>query len=212
MKYIRVSASYLFRIMIKDNYLLVKSERRNSYQPIGGCYQYFQSADERFNELDVVPEKKSNGVDSSMDIRLRVPEDSIDEFISWYKSGVDRELGYDREFEEEVVNFLSDEDKDKFKKIDTYKIKDGEFDIFYDDEKDIDSLKPMDLIGVNLTNEQLEALTKLTEYGKDNFVLATEQDIINGYKDLDNGERIKIGSYTRQILSDDNSDIIDNLL
>ena len=70
MEYIRVSASYLFNIQLDNQYLLVKSERRNQYQPIGGCYKYFSDAEDFLSSIGAIPEKKSNGIDSLMDLRL----------------------------------------------------------------------------------------------------------------------------------------------
>ena len=114
MEYIRISTSYLFNIKLDNQYLLVKSERRNLYQPIGGCYKYFPEAEEFLLSIGAIPEKKSNGIDSLMDLRLLVPKDNIEAFIEWFMSGQNRETTYHREFNEELVSVLPQEKQKLF--------------------------------------------------------------------------------------------------
>ena len=42
-KNIRLSCAYLFRIKYNGKYLLVKGNRIDQYQPIGGVYKYYAS-------------------------------------------------------------------------------------------------------------------------------------------------------------------------
>ena len=199
MEYVRVSASYLFNIQLDNYYLLIKSERRNQYQPIGGCFKYFPNAEEFLLSIGAIPEKKSNGIDSLMDIRLLIPTDSINAFIKWYISGQNRETTYDREFNEELVSVLPQEKQNLFNKIRAEKLLSGSFDIFFDEEKEINSIKPMDIISIDLTSEQKQVVRDFCSHNS-NLILATETEIMNGYKTLKDNRIIKIGGHTKNIL------------
>ena len=212
MNYIRVSASYLFNIIISDEkedlFLLVKSDRRDQYQPIGGCYKYFPEAIEFLTTLGFVPEKKSNGVDSSFDIRMAIPEENIELFLNWYNSGKGRETSFYREFIEEVVNYLPEEQKQNFSKLCCELIKKGVCDIFFDDEKKIKSIKPMDIIAIKLTPVQFHNIRQLVYSNSSRFILATRKDIENGFKLDDSFNKLTIGAHTYKILIDKNYDKI----
>jgi len=205
MEYIRVSASYLFNIKIGESYLLVKSERRNQYQPVGGCYKYFREAEKFLSSIGVVPEKKSNGVDSLMDLRLVVPKDNLGAFIDWYKSGQNRETTYERELNEELVLAMPQEKQGLFEKIMAEKLASGSFKVFFDEEKGLQSIKPMDIVAIKLSPEQEKVVCKLCQ-NNPSFILAKEEDILNGYKTLSDSTKVKIGGHTKNILQNcDNS-------
>ena len=199
MDYIRISASYLFNIQLDNYYLLIKSERRNQYQPIGGCYKYFPNAEEFLLSIGAIPEKLSNGIDSLMDLRLLIPTDSINAFIKWYISGQNRETTYDREFNEELVSVLPQEKQNLFNKIRAEKLLSGSFDIFFDEEKDIKSIKPMDIVTINLTPEQKHVIYDICAHNS-NLILTTEEDILNGYTTFKDNTIVKIGGHTKNIL------------
>ena len=166
-EYVRVSASYLYNIPVidgnKENYLLVKSERRNQYQPIGGCYKYFSDSEKIFRKLGVISEKTSNGVSSVGDIRVLVPKRNIDMFLEWYMSKEGRENTFEREFVEEVVECLSEEERDYFSFMDCTLAKKGSFEEFFDEEKQISTIKPMDIVKVNLSKKQYESILRLAD-------------------------------------------------
>ena len=201
MEYIRVSASYIFNIKLDEKYLLVKSERRNQYQPIGGCYKYFKKAEKFLFSLGALPEKKSNGVDSLMDLRLLVPQENIKVFIEWFISGQNRETTYFRELNEELVSLLPQNKQKFFNEINVKNQKNGSFDVFFDEEKSIKSIKPMDVISIELTNIQKQVILELCTNNQFNFILATKEDILNGYKLLKDKTKVKIGSHTKNILN-----------
>lgn len=199
MDFIRVSASYLFNIKLNNQYLLIKSERRNQYQPIGGCYKYFPEAEKFLSSIGAIPENKSNGIDSLMDLRLLVPQENINIFIEWYNSRQNRETPYDRELNEELISILPQEKQVVFNKVCANKIASGSFSLFFDKEKGIKSIKPMDIISIDLTPEQIQAVYDTCKHNS-NLILATEEDILNGYKTLKNNTIVKIGSHTKNIL------------
>lgn len=53
-RYVRVSISYLYRIRVESEYLLIKGGRFDQYQPVGGVYKYYPSASGVFAKLEVL--------------------------------------------------------------------------------------------------------------------------------------------------------------
>ncbi|MBP3619857.1 MAG: hypothetical protein J6J24_04275 [Clostridia bacterium] len=199
MDYIRVSASYLFNIKIDNKYLLVKSERRNQFQPIGGCYKYFPEAEKFLSSIGATPEKKSNGIGSLMDLRLIIPQQQLDSFIKWFTSGENRETTYDREFNEELISLIPKEKQQLFNIIQAKKQNSGSFDIFFDKEKNLKSIKPMDIISIALSSEQKCVISDVCKHNP-NLLIVTKEDILNGYTTLKDNTKVKIGEHTRNIL------------
>lgn len=101
---VRVSASYLYRIRVDSEYLLVKGKRFDQYQPVGGVYKAHASSSGRRNELNVlnddllVPDEVSES-----DLRVRVPGKNLMAFLRWFEEGRGREVDGWREFYEELV-------------------------------------------------------------------------------------------------------------
>jgi hypothetical protein len=101
---IRVSASYLFRIKIDDQFFLVKGSRYDQFQPVGGVYKLHESArgalasmhvqDDDFVPIDSV---------SRDDLRIHLPGSKLTSFVRWFESEKGRETGAWREFCEELV-------------------------------------------------------------------------------------------------------------
>ena len=200
MNYIRISASYLFNIEVDGKFLLIKSERRNQYQPVGGCYKYFPEAEVFLNSIGAIPEKKSNGVDSLMDLRLMIPEESLEAFVMWYYSMQGREVSFDRELNEELISFVPQNKQHLFDEVQTKNLAQGTFDLFFDEEKGMNSIKPMDIVGLELSKPQKDILKSVCANNSEKFIFASENDILKGYKLLNDGTKVKIGSHTKNIL------------
>ncbi len=103
-KRVRISASYLYRIKVDDQYLLIKGTRFDHYQPVGGVYKAYPSSSGRRNEMSVlddnllVPDEVSEG-----DLRVRVPGRNLLSFVKWFEDGRGREVDCWREFYEELI-------------------------------------------------------------------------------------------------------------
>jgi hypothetical protein len=103
--YIRLSVSYLFRIKIDGQYLLLRGNRfRNQFQPVGGVFKRLPNSSAFFNSIealddDLIPSDKT----SKDDLRIRIKGKYLIKFLSWFNSGNDRELCPWREFYEELV-------------------------------------------------------------------------------------------------------------
>lgn len=105
-KEVRLSIAYLFRINVNGKYLLVKSRRRDYYQPVGGAFKTLPGADKVFEKLGVKPDKlveTEHGIAKS-DLRVYVKGVHIIEFLEWFKSKEDREISPWREFCEELIS------------------------------------------------------------------------------------------------------------
>ncbi|EPR71057.1 SMODS-associated NUDIX domain-containing protein [Cyclobacterium qasimii] len=103
---VRLSIAYLFRININGKFLLVKSRRRDYYQPVGGAFKTLPGADKVFEKLGVKPDKlveTEHGIAKS-DLRVYVKGVHIIEFLEWFKSKEDREISPWREFCEELIS------------------------------------------------------------------------------------------------------------
>lgn len=100
----RVSVAYLYRIYIDGYYLLIKGNRINQFQPVGGARKYYSGAQSEFRKLLIRPDDNINiDTTSKDDLRIRLPSKNILKFLEWYESKHDREICQQREFREELV-------------------------------------------------------------------------------------------------------------
>lgn len=101
---VRISASYLYLIRLDDEYLLIKGQRFDHFQPVGGVYKTHPSSYGERNRLGMLddnllkPDQISEG-----DLRVRVPGRRLVAFVRWFESGRGREVDGWREFYEELV-------------------------------------------------------------------------------------------------------------
>lgn len=104
-KDVRISAAYLFQIKVDNQYLLIKGNRFNQYQPVGGVYKThasFEATRQSMNILDdhlLVPDAVSE-----KDLRIRVKGAYLYQFVQWFESERNRETDCWREFYEELVD------------------------------------------------------------------------------------------------------------
>jgi len=102
---IRLSIAYLFRIKIDGKYLLVKNNRREYYQPVGGAFKTFPNSKIIFEKLQIEPDKlieTEKGI-AKGDLRVFANGVNVIEFINWFNSKKDRETSPWREFSEELL-------------------------------------------------------------------------------------------------------------
>lgn len=101
---VRISASYLYRIRLGNEYLLIKGERFDQYQPVGGVYKTHPSSLGQRNYMNILddnlldPDPVSEG-----DLRVRVPGKHLVSFVRWFEKGRGRETDCWREFYEELI-------------------------------------------------------------------------------------------------------------
>lgn len=102
-KKVRMSLSYLFSIQINNQYLLIKGNRIDQFQPIGGVYQYANSFQEIKNKWDI-QDVSNDQFHDKKDLRIFVPANNVINTIEWFHSRKNREVTVHREFIEELVN------------------------------------------------------------------------------------------------------------
>lgn len=101
---VRISASYLYRIRVDNEYLLVKGQRFDHFQPVGGVYKAHPSSSGSRNAMKILddnlltPDAVSNG-----DLRVRVPGKRLVPFVRWFEAEAGRETDGWREFYEELI-------------------------------------------------------------------------------------------------------------
>ena len=100
---IRVSVSYLYRIKIKEKYLLIKGNRIDQFQPIGGVYKSYDSFKSIMESLEARPEDKTRFYENG-DLRLILKGRKVNKFIKWFREGKNREISIYREFVEEIID------------------------------------------------------------------------------------------------------------
>ena len=103
-KKLRISMAYLFKIKIKDKYLLVVNSNKNFYQFPGGKYKFYDSSKTSLESLektddDLLPEKEGR----ENDIAFNINPFKFYNFIKWFDSEKDREIEHNREFVEELL-------------------------------------------------------------------------------------------------------------
>lgn len=101
---IRFSISHLIRIKLDDKYVLIWSDRFGHFQPVGGVYKRLPGSSRALEKLGVQDDDKFPIDDETRDdLRVRVPGRNVTEFLHWFESGEDREIGPWREFYHELV-------------------------------------------------------------------------------------------------------------
>lgn len=102
--YIRLSISYLFRIKVKDKYLLIQGRRFPQLQPVGGVYKRLSGSVSFFQDIGALDDHLVP-IDpvSQDDLRIRIKGKNLVVFLNWFDSEKDRETSPWREFYEELV-------------------------------------------------------------------------------------------------------------
>jgi hypothetical protein len=101
---VRFSISALVRIEVEGKFLLVKGQRIDQYQPVGGVLKVYRDAKAKLKKMGVEEDSKFPiDPDSIGDLRVMVPWKSIVPFLQWYLEGTGRETSPWREFYEELI-------------------------------------------------------------------------------------------------------------
>lgn len=201
-KQIRVSYSYIFRIEIQGKYLLVKDEQgRNNYHPVGGVYKYYPDdidVSELFNgEYDGLFNATK---DTEDDLRLKIRKSKLKSFNKWFFTEKNREnsdnLG--REFNEELIdrNILDEKifSEIKYKYVGSYRKKS------FNKELKLNQIRHYDIFTIKPTNAQRTFLQKLMKNNSEDYIFATQENIINGVVHSA-CNKYEIAEYTKLILN-----------
>lgn len=100
-KNIRLSCAYLFQIKKDGKYLLIKGNRIEQYQPVGGVYKYYNSFNEVKSKLELKNEPESRFYENG-DLRLVTKGKYLVKFLDWFDTKKNREITVIRELIEEL--------------------------------------------------------------------------------------------------------------
>lgn len=169
-KEIRISCAYLFRIKHEDKYVLIKGNRIDQYQPVGGVYKYYDSFKSIKDSLDITDEQEPSFYENK-DLRIRIKGKNILKFLDWFDSKKNREVLVNREFIEEIG--LNDDLNQLLIRNTKFEfIKEIKEPITYSKYFKIDEIKIFDIFDVEISKAILDEIIK-----RDNIQLISKDDI-----------------------------------
>lgn len=192
----RVSIAYLFRVKIDNKYLLIKGNRIEQFQPVGGVYKYHKSFKDTFDTLGLRPENNSSFFEKN-DLRLYVKGKNLSKFVSWFESRKNREVTIDREFKEELIDSHIFDD-DLLKKVDFEFLKQVNNGIRYSTHFGCKELLIFDIYDVLFEDEAVKEMIKAGVSRCDSVILAGYEDINRECIDIC-GKSFKIGAHSKYI-------------
>lgn len=209
---IRISFSYLFRIIVDGKYFLVLNKRSKKYQPVGGVYKFYKEEGEYLSSEFCVENDDCIPVDKTteMDYRLLVKNKYLRKFVKRFDETRSREniSNLSREFEEELfaTNLLN---KEEF----------GELTYLYCGRHMADIIKTKffnkyellfaDIVSVSLTEKQKEMFRELMEKESEDYIFATAEEIMREGVNVNTGDhRETITNHTFKILSERTDELV----
>ncbi|MCB6570557.1 hypothetical protein LI142_13715 [Eubacterium limosum] len=192
----RVSLAYLFRIKIDNKYLLIKGNRIEQFQPVGGVYKYHESFKDTYDTLGLRPENNSSFYEEN-DLRLFVKGKNLNKLLSWFESKKNREVTVIREFKEELIDsHIFDEDL--LKKTDFEFLKQINKGIHYSTHFHCKEVLIFDIYDVLFQNDSVKDLITTGANRCDSIILAGSEDINRECIDIC-GKSFKIGAHAKYI-------------
>lgn len=161
-KNIRLSCAYLFRIRYNNKYLLIRGNRIDQYQPIGGVYKYYDSFNGLKENLELKDESESHFYENG-DLRLVTTGKHLVKFLDWFDTKKNREITVIRELIEELEpSGISIENLIKQSQIEYLKtVKEP---ITFSTHFQIDELKIFEIFEVKIPKEILNDVLKSEHY------------------------------------------------
>ena len=161
-KNIRLSCAYLFRIRYNNKYLLIRGNRIDQYQPIGGVYKYYDSFNGLKENLELKDESESHFYENG-DLRLVTTGKHLVKFLDWFDTKKNREITVIRELIEELEpSGISIENLIKQSQVEYLKtVKEP---ITFSTHFQMDELKIFEIFEVKIPNEILDDVLKSEHY------------------------------------------------
>lgn len=192
----RVSIAYLFRIKIDNKYLLIKGNRIEQFQPVGGVYKYHKSFKDIYDTLELRPENNSSFYEKN-DLRLYVKGKNLNKFLAWFESKKNREITVVREFKEELIDsHIFDESL--LEKVDFEFLKQINNGIHYSTHFRCKEVLVFDIYDVLFENDVVKNLIQTGVDKCDSIVLAGCDDINRECIDI-GGKSYKIGAHAKYV-------------
>jgi SMODS-associated NUDIX domain len=175
---VRISASYLYRIKVDAEYLLVRGSRYpNQFQPVGGVFKALPDGRAYLQAIgalddDLIPIDAS----SRDDLRIRLPGRHLPEFVRWFDSRRGRESDAWREFHEELIapGIL---DANAFPYAYSRYVRRVQHPIRYSAHAQSKELLIADVYELLPTDEQRRELERLKSEGHPSIIWASEEQI-----------------------------------
>ncbi|EQC72480.1 MULTISPECIES: hypothetical protein [Streptococcus] len=161
-KNIRLSCAYLFRIRYNNKYLLIRGNRIDQYQPIGGVYKYYDSFNGLKENLELKDESESHFYENG-DLRLVTTGKHLVKFLDWFDTKKNREITVIRELIEELEpSGISIENLIKQSQVEYLKtVKEP---ITFSTHFQMDELKIFEIFEVKIPKEVLDDVLKSEHY------------------------------------------------
>ena len=161
-KNIRLSCAYLFRIRYNNKYLLIKGNRIDQYQPVGGVYKYYDSFNGLNENLELKDESQSHFYENG-DLRLVTTGKHLVKFLDWFDTKKNREITVIRELIEELEpSGISIENLIKQSQVEYLKtVKEP---ITFSTHFQMDELKIFEIFEVKIPKEILNDVLKSEHY------------------------------------------------
>ena len=161
-KNIRLSCAYLFRIRYNNKYPLIRGNRIDQYQPIGGVYKYYDSFNGLKENLELKDESESHFYENG-DLRLVTTGKHLVKFLDWFDTKKNREITVIRELIEELEpSGISIENLIKQSQVEYLKtVKEP---ITFSTHFQMDELKIFEIFEVKIPKEILDDVLKSEHY------------------------------------------------
>lgn len=196
-KKIRFSISYLYKVKIDDQYLLIKGKNIEQYQPIGGVYKYEDSFHEKVEKWGITFEDPK-GFYESGDLRFFTKGRYVKEIINWFDIRKNREVNVFREFNEELIAEgvlpLDSLLTTKFEYMKTIKTK-----IEFSTHFQTDEILIYDIFRVHLSKQNIDKIRKELKKNNSELILVNAIDIEKGHYQVGKLDR-SIGDHAKHIL------------
>jgi hypothetical protein len=195
---IRFSAAYLFRIKVDGKYFLIKGNKINQFQPVGGVFKRYEGSVELFDRLEI---RDDNCIaitkTTRNDLRVRVKGKNLIRLVKWFRSKIDRETGQWREFSEELVQkgILSQEN---FPSIDYRFLYSNSLYLHYSKHYQCHELLLHEVYELMPNQSQEEELRSLLQKGENDQWAWVEEEKIKclGWDSSIKGKKFQIGEHS----------------
>lgn len=196
---IRVSISYLFQIKVCGKYLLVKGNRIDQYQPVGGVFKMLPSFKDKKRSYEIkddenIPIDKT----SKDDLRIRIKGKHFVKLLRWFYLRTNREVGVHREFYEEMIS-TGILDINSMKSFTPEYCETVNTNIHYSKHFNCKEILIYEIYELALDENEEAQIVKFIYENPDKAILATREEINSECIYLDGLSR-KIGEHSKHIL------------
>ena len=198
-KEIRVSIAYLFQIKINGKYLLIKGNRIDQFQPVGGVFKMLPSFKDIKRNYEITDDDRMPIDETSKDdLRIRVQGKHLVKLLSWFYSRKNREVGVHREFYEEMIK-TGILEVDSLRNFTPEYCKTVNTNIRYSKHFKCKEILIYEIYVIDLTEQEEQQIIEYVNANPHKAILASQDDITKECIVLD-GFSKKIGEHANHII------------